>query len=1059
MASTPSSRLRLTPSNSPFLGRPSRSPIRPQKAAEQPARLSLKRVVGNTCTSPTGLDTVNSCFAYVAGGAVVVVDVQEDQYSQRFYRARPTATPTYGVSPVPHAPSTPNSTPKANDSRNRGPPSDWSDNPSSKTWSQRERIKAATCVSLSRDGRFLAVGETGFAPRVLIFNLQDNSSDIPLVSISEHAFGVAAVAFSKDAKYLGSLGSANDGFLYIWRIDQRTGAARLFQQNRCTSSVRGMVWIGNSLVTFGVRHVKAWKVEEQAQATSPSKQKFPGDGSFPVPQYQKPLPGRNVLLGSLLEATFTCAAVISDDKAILCSETGDISILDDSGKQMRLLRVTNVEFPVQCISVCDQTAYVGGKSGQFTTIDVVRLCDDGDCVLGTGKSAEGTLAMGFVGHRLVTTDAKRSIAIWNPGQQPAKEASGTVAVPIPGYSDAIMGVGVLSSPNPSDSAFFTWSGCGKVVLWGSDGSIRSSFEVSVEQPEVLDELEPPNELCIVAASKHGQLFVTADRLGVLKVIDFNTKECLMDTRAHASMCQVVAIYEYEDNSRRAIIASCGRDRTTQLFRRTSTGTFEHFQTLEFAAKVVHVLVPSEDKVITCSMDRTLQIHDLVSKEGDPDSIAAIPSRVITLKGSPSSMVMDDRSVFVSLLDRSVCQYDISTGRLLNTFKCIDEGGAESVVLDSLIYGQPLSTSEPSFLLGVSNTDKSVRIYDSQRGSFLGRDWGHSQAINGVILLEDEGQTRTVVSVASDGTIMIWALDLSDPIASSMSRDPSPAKEPVLTSSKPTLRKVLSKAELAEFQRPSSSGGRRSPPRTLSRRTSKYGLLATGSRTPTPASQTSPGSSTIVEDSSSRRVSSGSGDSGTTPPPVSPRTRGVCRRPSLPALSTTPPAALASSMLLSGPRKKQSTSSLRSSPALASSSSTSTSPYGFGTLSMATEQTCRTLRAYRKKLAAADTDPQQQPIRPEILAELDAELRLTAAALGDRAIRDSSSTAIHDSLLSGLLDTYSERLVSMLDEKLRLRASLGSPSPEIGTQTVLLGQDTQRSSYSSTSSSDLNIIVT
>jgi hypothetical protein len=53
---------------------------------------------------------------------------------------------------------------------------------------------------------------------------------------------------------------------------------------------------------------------------------------------------------------------------------------------------------------------------------------------------------------------------------------------------------------------------------------------------------------------------------------------------------------------------------------------------------------------------------------------------------------------------------------------------------------------------------------------------------------------------------------------------------------------------------------------------------------------------------------------------------------------------------------------------------------------------------------------------EVLAELDQELRLTAAALGDRAIR---SKAMNETVLSGLLDQYSERLVTLLDEKLRL----------------------------------------
>jgi len=136
MAATPSNnRLKLTPSNSPFLPRPARTPARGRTTQE--SRLSLKRVVGTTCRSPTGFDTVNSSFAYIAGGAVVVVDVDGQQYSQRFYRARPAAVPVYSVTTSQNAPSTPTATtPKANDSRNRVAPSfrdsqcspgDWGD--------------------------------------------------------------------------------------------------------------------------------------------------------------------------------------------------------------------------------------------------------------------------------------------------------------------------------------------------------------------------------------------------------------------------------------------------------------------------------------------------------------------------------------------------------------------------------------------------------------------------------------------------------------------------------------------------------------------------------------------------------------------------------------------------------------------------------------------------------------------------------------------------------------------------------------------------------------------
>lgn len=89
--------------------------------------------------------------------------------------------------------------------------------------------------------------------------------------------------------------------------------------------------------------------------------------------------------------------------------------------------------------------------------------------------------------------------------------------------------------------------------------------------------------------------------------------------------------------------------------------------------------------------------------------------------------------------------------------------------------------------------------------------------------------------------------------------------------------------------------------------------------------------------------------------------------------------------------------------------------------MATEQVCRTLRAYQKKLSRSEV------IRDSLLHELDQELGLTAKALRDKT---SKTKAMSESVLSGLLDQYSERLVSLFDEKLRL--SLGSTVLDGGT---------------------------
>lgn len=165
--------LKLTPSNSPF----PRTPKSPNKSRSglYESGLSLKRIIGTTVTSPNAFDSSSRIFAYTAGAAAVVVNVDDELgYSQRFFRARPTAVPFNTINASSGTPSTPTNT--ANDGRNRSiatlrdsvvpySPStphtslDWGDSPSSKTWTSRERIKAATCISISKDGRFLAVGE------------------------------------------------------------------------------------------------------------------------------------------------------------------------------------------------------------------------------------------------------------------------------------------------------------------------------------------------------------------------------------------------------------------------------------------------------------------------------------------------------------------------------------------------------------------------------------------------------------------------------------------------------------------------------------------------------------------------------------------------------------------------------------------------------------------------------------------------------------------------------------------------------------------------------------
>lgn len=939
---------------------------------------------------------------------MVVVDVQGSDFSQRFYRARPTAVPVFSVAPIPQASSSPTGTPRANDARNRslrstrepsyGSPDCWSDSPSSKTWTSRERIKAATCLSLSRDGKFLAVGETGYAPRVLIFSLKDDSSDQPLVSISEHGFGVKAVSWSSDGRYLASLGTANDGFLFVWKIDPRTGSARMFQQNRCTSSVAGMIWLGSNLITFGTRHVKAWKVVDELQRPpSPAKRNLGAD--LNPHSSQKTLPGRNVLLGSFREATFTCALALDENHALLCSDGGDVCLLVDTSGHIKLSKVASLNFPITCCIQLNSTAHIGGRTGQLASISIEDAIEcSGETVRLNHPGSLAIVAMGLVRDQLVTIASDRSIDIWKPKVLPGMTAEASTHTRLPGQNDPVLGVQSVSKRDGSVSGFLTWSGTGKVLLWDLDGLIQDSFDIGVADVYTGYETEPTNELCVVKTDAHGTILAGGDRVGMLRVLDCSTRAQLLETKAHASEVLHIAVH---DGALGTFIATSGRDRTVQLFHRVTNGSFELLQTLDCPARITHLLlVPGQSadyqpKLVTCSVDRTIQTYEFVCKEQDPKALAAIQCRSIALKASPTSMVLgpEQKSLFVSQLDRTVCHFDIDTGQQLATFKCVDENGSETVVLDSLVFLLS-ENDEPSILLGLSNTDKSVRIYDANTGAFLDREWGHTESINGVALVDDESGTgaRRVVSVGCDGTTMIWGLDLRD----MPSRTPSPAKDAFFSTNRPPLRRVLSKAELAEFPRPGSShSGRHSPPsKALRNRKSRSNLssASASAKTPTVSSfhhHSSP-SGSLAEESSSRRTSSAmSGGSATTD--NSPSSRKLTRRPSMPALGST--AAPHQTM------RKKSAINLRSS-------------YGSGSLQTATEATSRQLRTYRKKLSSSEH------ITPEAMAELETELRLTSVALGEQA--DRNRQAVADKVISGLLDQYSEKLMKMLDEKLRMR---------------------------------------
>ena len=359
----------------------------------------------------------------------------------------------------------------------------------------------------------------------MIFSTACNNADEPLVSLSEHAFAVRCLAFSPNSRWLCSVGECHDGFVLLWAINPKSGAARLHSSNKCTSVIEDLAWVGNSVITVGTRHVKVWRVEEMPPK-SPSKTKSrlehiePGLPGSPAP---KTLSGRNCLLGSFIEETFTCIAAISETKAIVGTSNGEICLLDDSTHTQSLQWISRVNFDIKCISVSEVgngRLWVGGKGGRTKTFELKDLLNPLRTLDLSTEPEKSNLpdivAMGILSAGLITIDSNNELKI-NNNSETAEFVTNSTRT-FPSHGSAILGVAGLPSSSYTSSEFYTWSANGTVIFWSEEGHCKRILRVPLEQVSFSSDDNDFNELKIVKASANQDFFLSGDRSGVLRCV-------------------------------------------------------------------------------------------------------------------------------------------------------------------------------------------------------------------------------------------------------------------------------------------------------------------------------------------------------------------------------------------------------------------------------------------------------------------------------------------------------------------------------------------------------------
>jgi WD40 repeat protein len=757
-----------------------------------------------------------------------------------------------------------------------------------------------------------------------------------------------------------------------------------------------MAWMGNKLVTVGVRHVKVWKVDD-LNATMRISKARQSDVSFLSSSMHKTLPGRNCILESLKETTFTSVVAIAPDKAIVASDKGDICLIDDSESEHRFSKLANAGFAVSSLAVdIKGRLHIAGSQSVLKTLNIQDMIGrltpppsppprvESPTIAVTDCNQIGVIAC--LKDYIITVDSQRAIRLSELCPSDDEAVVGDVVQTLPAHGNAVLGVHAgLEQPNIFDASYYTWAADGTIIFW-RQGSYRASLQVPLEQLDDPDAV--PNELRTVRASSDGSFLVAGDRYGVLRFIDCVSGTCMYEFKAHTSEITSLAIHEGSEHS---FVACASRDRTVQVFKQMEQG-WNLFQTLDEHLGAVNGISFSGNGMylVSSSSDRNLVVRELLSREHDGRTIRAfVILRTIMLKATPISTAWDvdqEDLLLVSTIDRQVHKFDVRTAHCHVNFRACDTDGGDAVVLSSLVHisrgwGAPL-------IAGVSSTDKSIRVYD-ESGSLVARDWGHTEGISDIALVQASGVTgaesseKSLVTVAVDGTIFVWGLALQAPNRHDISKSmdlltPATSTNQDLLSSKPPLRRVFSQSELARFQRSpeeadatptgNKSPGNKSP--KLRKKVSKFSLASTPKLEPSPMP-------TIARDS---RASGWQG-------------QGTIRRNK--NRSPSPPS----------PRNPQ-PSKRRAS--IDVKTRTKVPVNEFGSIGASTESLCRTLRAYRKRLATS-TDT----MSAELAKEVERELSSTARAIGDRV----KTKEFDETVMVKLLDQYSERLVNMLDEKI------------------------------------------
>lgn len=606
----------------------------------------------------------------------------------------------------------------------------------------KDKVRFIKCIAISPNKRLLAIGESGYQPRILIFSLASSSQQSPIMAIYEHTFGINNLVFSPDSKNLCSLGVVNDGCVNVWKLGSNN--VQLQASNRCSNIIYKVIWHGNVVVTIGLRFIKLWKFEN-------------GSANKPVI-----LKGRNALLGDFMNSNFIDMALINDEEVVLIANGNQLLLLKLNIDSPKLVALKSPDYRFNAITadLKNELIWLGADETNLKSLEIANLTPDevSEVKPMSSPSSIGSLKQQLSGpftiepsaipgnalvrlsnfsekHLLYLT-TNEEIRFCNKVSRESQTLATSIIQQISGVKQSY------------DNEYLIFSQTG----------IVEQFHPRICQMVPIFQFTPPGTEavadCLTAIEKVGNIFILGYKFGSLYIVQQDTgskKEVLFTVKAHSSTINDIVYFKHESYD---IVCSISRDRMIQVFTKLES-RWDLLQTIPLHNGNLLKTIYHNGFLYVCSTDRTISIHSLTTT---PDLMMTKVKSII-LKSTPIAMSIFDEELVVSTIDKQLHIFDSAANcDIKRSMKLINEKLNESLQVEMM--------EKFHNLLIVWSSDKSIRGFDYVSGEPVGVSWGHLDSLLGFFLvkmdvaednIEMEEDETDLVTIGNDGCLFSWRI--------------------------------------------------------------------------------------------------------------------------------------------------------------------------------------------------------------------------------------------------------------------------------------------------------------